>query len=123
MKQIGLIFALLGCLSMMNCSKAKDKLMFIHHLKKNITNTYNTEQIEVKINEDDNNIDLLIFITDTKFNNYSTQQKHNMAKTIGQFAIKDEIKTSKIKSGELIFINETNKVLYKTTDSESYKMY
>ncbi|MDW5288239.1 hypothetical protein [Formosa sp. PL04] len=123
MKKIGFIFTLLGFISILNCTNAKDKLSFIYNLEQSIASEYNTDQIEIKVNEDEGNIDMLIIITDPKFNNYSEKQKHNMAKIIGEFALKSEKETSKTKTGELLFKNETNMLLYKTTDSEHYKMY
>ncbi|WP_299781790.1 hypothetical protein [uncultured Formosa sp.] len=108
---------------MMNCSKSNDNLSFIFNLKQSITSEYNTNKINIHINEDADNINLQIFITDPKFNNYSVQEKRDMAKTIKKFTAKNEMKTFKTKTGELIFKNETNNIIFKTTDSESYKMY
>ena len=123
MKKIGLIFTLLSSLVLFNCSKAKDNLVSMYNLKENIENTYNTDQIDIKVNEDEYNIAVLITITDPKFDSYSVKQKRNMAKTIGAFAINATEETSKTKTAELLFKNETNLLLVKKTDSEHYKMY
>lgn len=41
------------------------------------------------------NINVLITISDPKFNSYSVKQKRNMAKTIGEFALKTTDETLK----------------------------
>ena len=123
MRKIRLIYTLLGCFFVMNCAKSKDAVVFMNNLKENIANEYNTDQIEVKVNEDEDSLTLVIFITDAKFNSYSVKQKREMAKSIGEFVRNTKGKSSPIETGELIFKNKTNGLLVKTTDSESYKIY
>lgn len=124
MKKITVLFTLFISITCFNCSeKIKKNVLLIQELKTNISKTYNTEHVEVKLSTSDNNSILKISLEDSKFNDYSSKEKQSMANDIGTMALKYKDSLHQITQGELTFIDKTNYGLVKTSNSDSYNMY
>lgn len=94
--------------------------MLMNNLKNNISKIYDIQRIDIKmLNQDD----IKITFTDSRFNNYSSNEKQKLAKEIGALVTKLTEDKSKIITGELIFIDESNYLLVKAKKSESFKIF
>lgn len=119
MKKTTLIFTLLTLLIVLNCAKARDNISYMYNLKEFISDNYDTDHIKIDISTNEENEVLKVSIEDSKFNNYTPKKKQKMANEIGNTAL--ELRKKPI-TGELIFIDESNYGIVKTSKSDSYKI-
>ncbi|WP_162623361.1 hypothetical protein [Confluentibacter sediminis] len=92
----------------------------MNKLSNEIKETYNIKSIDIKMLRKD---DIIISLTDSRFHNFSSEKKQALANQIGELVSKLRGDMTKINTGELLFINETNFIVGKTTESESFKMF
>jgi hypothetical protein len=92
----------------------------MNDLKESISDKYETEKVEIKIN---NKTELKILIKDSKFENYSGKDKAIISYDIGRMATNLKESKEKIKTGVVKFISEENYGVTKTSETDSYKLY
>ena len=92
----------------------------MNDLKNEISKTYGIEKVNIELL---NQNSLKISFTDSRFNNYSTDKKQKLAKQIGKLIEESRDKMPGIRTGELIFIDETNFIVGKSTKAESFKIF
>ncbi len=103
-----------------SCSNLTEEFVFMNDLKESISDKYETEKVEIKIN---NKTELIVLIKDSKFESYSGKEKARISYDIGSMAMNLKTSKEKIKSGSVKFISEENYGVVKTSEIDSYKMY
>jgi len=103
-----------------SCSNVTNELSFMNDLKESISEKYDIEKVELKMNNGSN---LTVIIKDSKFENYDLKRKQRISSEIGQMITHLRDNDEPIKSGSVRFMNEDNYGIIKTSDSESFKMF
>ncbi|MGE5944976.1 MAG: hypothetical protein ACM31G_11620 [Flavobacteriales bacterium] len=120
MKKLPLTLFFLFLITLSSCSKEKGEFIYMLNLKNDISKTYNINRVDIKmLNEDA----ITITLIDSRFNNYSSEKKQKLAKQIGILVTELRGDMIKIKKGELIFTDESNHLIVKTTKSESFNIF
>lgn len=119
MKNIAYIFTLI-MLTLFNCSEAGSDIIYMNRLKNDISETYDINKIDIKLFNGDS---IKITLIDSKFKNESWERKQKIAYQIGERALQLKEKMPKLRTGELIFTDETNFSIVKTTTSESFNLF
>lgn len=119
MKKTTIIFITLIMITLSNCSKNKNEIMYMIELKNHISKTYDIKRVDIKILSDD----IKITLTDSRFNNEDSERKQKLANQIGELTIELRGNMPKLKTGELIFIDQTNFAIVKTNKSESFNLF
>lgn len=120
MKRFSFAFIFLILFTFSSCSKASNEIMFMNSLKNDISKIYNIERVDIKIMDQN---DIKISLIDSRFNNYSSEEKQKIAKQIGELVIELRKDMSKIKTGELTFTDESNYLIVKTSKTESFNLF
>ncbi|MFI1772365.1 hypothetical protein [Thalassobellus citreus] len=120
MKKTTFIFTLFAFIIVINCSKARENISYMYNLKEAISDNYDTDDIKINITNKNEIEELNISISDSKFNSYSSKKKQIIANEIGKIASK--LRENKIITGKLIFIDESNYGIVKTSKTDSYKI-
>ena len=105
---------------LVSCSNVTNKLSFMHELKESISEKYDIEEVELKMNNGSN---LIVIIKDSKFKNYDSKKKQRISRAIGKIStnLRDDGET--IKSGTVRFVSEENYGIVETSDSEDFNMF
>ncbi len=120
MKRINFTILTFLLILFISCSNSAEEFLFMKELKTSISDKYETEKVEIKIN---NKTELSVLFKDSKFENYSKNKKERISFEIGKMAMDLNENKEKIKTGVVKFISEENYGIVKTTDTESFKMY
>ena len=105
---------------LISCSNLTEEFVFMNDLKESISDKYETEKVEIKIN---NKTELIVLIKDSKFESYSGKEKARISYDIGSMVTNLKTSKEKIKSGSVKFISEENYGVVKTSEIDSYKLY
>lgn len=103
-----------------SCSGGRgEKLRYVAQLTEVISEKYDVEQIEIKVN---NNETLTITLVNADLENSGPSEKQNMAMEIGRITMSQE-KGLNFESGVVNFVQKSNYAIVTTTDSETYDMF
>ena len=66
-----------------SCSNLTEGILFLNDLKESISNKYETEEVEIKIN---NKTELIVVFYDPKFKSYNGNKKEGISYELGTMA-------------------------------------
>ncbi|TRZ40798.1 hypothetical protein D3A96_15280 [Robertkochia marina] len=94
-----------------------EKLQLLDTLKESISSNLETEDVDLELI---NNEELVVVLKDSKFQDYSTDEKRNLSYEIGQMVSNLEIE---LENGQVQFLTEEKQGFFKTSDGESFDMF
>ena len=120
MKKFNLLILSILLITTIGCSNLTGKFKFMNELKNSVSEKYGTEEVEVQLI---NKNDLLVVLKDSKFENYSPEEKKDVSLEIGEIVSNLNTNDININNGQVQFLTEKDYGLIKTGDAQSFKMH
>lgn len=113
------IFSIL-MITLSSCSEVTAEFKYMDELKKSITEKYETDQVELNIQ---NSEELIVSFTDPKFDHLSSAEKEQISREIGKVAQELRGDKEKIYKGLVNFRDEKDYGIARTSSTETFEMY